>query len=73
MGCGAGGGGTLPRDIIATAQRPDLVILNRGTEEEEEEEEEEVLIFKLTVPWDNNVETAHNLRQDLGRTSMHHW
>ena len=28
---GRGAGGTLPRDILATAQRPDLVILNGDT------------------------------------------
>ena len=55
-GRGAGGGGTLPQDILATAQRPDLVILNRTSKE--------VVIFELTVPWDMNVETAHNFKQD---------
>ena len=55
-GRGAGGGGTLPQDILATAQRPDLVILNRTTKE--------IVIFELTVPWDMNVETAHNFKQD---------
>ncbi|MCP3851345.1 MAG: hypothetical protein GY694_14045 [Gammaproteobacteria bacterium] len=55
-GQGAGTGGTLPPHIITTAQRPDLVLLN--------EVDKSVILFELSVPWDSNIDTAHNYKQN---------
>ena len=56
LGQGAGGGGTLPPHIITTAQRPDLVLVN--------EVDKVVILFELSVPWDSNIDTAHNYKQN---------
>ena len=53
-GLGAGNGGTVPPDVLATNQRPDIFLLNRQLRK--------VIIFELTVPWDANVVTSHDLK-----------
>jgi hypothetical protein len=53
-GKGTGAGGTLPPHILTTAQRPDLVLVN--------EVDKSVIVFELSVPWDSNVDTAHNYK-----------
>ena len=56
IGRDAGGGNTIPRDIISTTQRPDLVVLNR--------EQRKVNILELTCPWDSNVDRCHQYKMD---------
>ena len=56
IGCGAGGGNTIPPHIITTSQRPDLVIVN--------EEEKHITLFELSVPWDNNIDNAHTFKNN---------
>ena len=53
-GFGAGNGGTIPPDVLVTNQRPDILLLNRRIRK--------VILFELTVPWDANVETSHDLK-----------
>ena len=50
----APGGGTIPPDVVVTAERPDLVIVNKSTKE--------VQIYELTVPFDNRIQAAHELK-----------
>ena len=50
------GGGTIPSEIVITAERPDLVIVDRLTRE--------VKIFELTVPFDNRIAAAHQLKME---------
>ena len=50
------GSSTFPPDIIVTAQRPDLVLIDRV--------KKVVVIFELTCPWDTNVTTAHIYKQN---------
>ena len=51
-----GNGGTIPPDILTTSQRPDIVVINRDLRQ--------VLLFELTVPWDTNVVTMHDYKQN---------
>ena len=53
-GFNAGNGGTIPPDVLVTNQRPDLFLINRQLRR--------VFLFELTVPWDSNVETSHDLK-----------
>ena len=53
-GLGAGNGGTIPPDILVTNQRPDLFLVNRQLRK--------VVLFELTVPWDSNIESSHDLK-----------
>ena len=46
--------GTIPIDIFVTAQRPDLVLVDRQLNK--------IVLFELTVPWDRNVQTAHDYK-----------
>jgi hypothetical protein len=55
-GRSAGNGGTFPPDIIATSQRPEIVIINR--------EERKINIFELTCPWDQNTDKMHTFKTD---------
>ena len=54
-GYGSGSGGTIPPDVLVTAQKPDLFIVDR--------ENKKAIVFELTVPWDNNVDTSHEYKQ----------
>ena len=47
-------GGTVPPDILVTALRPDLVIVNRQLQR--------LMLFELTCPWDSNIENAHSFK-----------
>ena len=51
----SGTGGTIPPDILVTAQRPDLFLVDRVSKK--------VIVFELTVPWDGNVDTSHDFKQ----------
>ena len=51
-----GNGSTIPPDVLVTAQRPDIFLVNRSTRK--------VILFELTVPWDTNIESSHNLKVD---------
>ena len=51
-GLDAGGGRVFPPNVIVTSQRPDIVVLNS--------ELRKVIIFKLTCPFDTNIDTAHS-------------
>ena len=53
-GLNAGNGGTIPPDVLVTNQRPDLFLVNRQLRK--------VILFELTVPWDSNVLTSHDLK-----------
>ena len=55
----AGNGGTIPPDILVTNQRPDLVLVNRQSRK--------IVLFELTVPWDSNVDTSHDLKVRKGK------
>ena len=55
-GCDAGNGGSIPPDVIVTAQRPDLVVINRNLKS--------VIILELTCPWDSNVDRSHEFKMD---------
>ena len=50
-------GGSIPADIHATSQRPDIVIINRS--------KKQICFFELSVSFEKNAESA-NLRK-LGR------
>ena len=58
-------GGSIPADILTTAQRPDIVILNRKTKE--------ISLFELSVSFEKNADSAnfrkqnryHDLSEDL--------
>jgi hypothetical protein len=54
-GHGAGNGGTFPPNIIATSQRPDIVINREG---------QQIIIFELTCPWDQNTDKMHTFKTD---------
>ena len=45
------GSSTVPIDIVITAQKPDLVIVNR--------KDKAVTIFELSVPFDTNIDDTH--------------
>jgi hypothetical protein len=51
-------GGTIPKDIAITTQRPDIVIINTPTTPTS------VLLVELTVPFTRNIEDA-NARQKM--------
>ena len=51
-------GGTLPPDILVTASRPDLVLVDRSTTPCSVE------LVELTVPWDSGAEGAR-VRKEL--------
>ena len=53
-GLGAGNGGTIPPDILVTTQRPNIFLVNRNLRK--------VILFELTVPWDTNVVSSHDLK-----------
>ena len=44
-------GGTIPADIVTTAQRPDIVLINR--------KEKKIVLLELTVSFEKNIEQAH--------------
>ena len=46
--------GTIPVDLFVTSQRPDLVLVNRQAKS--------IVLFELTVPWDRNVQSAHEYK-----------
>ena len=47
-------GGTLPPNIVPTAQRPDIIIINNT--------KKAVHIIELTSPFENNIQKAHDLK-----------
>jgi len=49
-------GGTIPADILVTAERPDLVLVDRHNKI--------IHIFELTVPYDTRLSIAHELKLD---------
>ena len=53
-GLDAGNGGTIPPDVLVTGQRPDIFLVSRRLRK--------VIIFELTVPWDANVVSSHDLK-----------
>ena len=53
-GLGAGNGGTIPPDVLVTGQRPDVFLVSRRLRK--------VILFELTVPWDANVNSSHDLK-----------
>ena len=54
-GHGAGNGGTIPPDVLPTTQRPDIFLVNRAAKK--------VILFELTVPWDANISSSHDLKE----------
>ena len=52
-------GVTIPPDVAMTAQKPDLVIINRKTKE--------VKLVELTVPWDTSTNMAAALQRKTER------
>ena len=52
----APGGGTIPADILVTAERPDLVHVDRDVNT--------LQIFELTVPFESRIDGAHALKKD---------
>ena len=49
-------GGTIPPNILVTALRPDIFMLN--------EVSREVIIFELTCPWDSNIDRSHTYKEE---------
>ena len=49
-------GGTIPADIVATGQRPDIVLINRA--------EKKITLFELTVSFEKNIDSA-NIRKSI--------
>lgn len=47
-------GGTIPSNIIITAERPDLTIIDR--------ENKTIYLFELTVPMETRIDAAHDLK-----------
>ena len=45
-------GTTIPPDILATQQRPDLVLINRVSKK--------IIIIELTIPFEQNIRNAHD-------------
>ena len=52
----ASGGSVIPPEVIATSQRPDVVVVNMTAKD--------VIIFELTCPFDNNIDTAHAFKME---------
>ena len=52
-------GGTIPPNILVTNQRPDLVVLY--------EETGQIAIVELTIPFETNIEDAHNRKEERYR------
>ena len=50
----AGGGHVIPSDVLASSQRPDIVVLDRSNRK--------VFILELTCPHDTNIATAHDFK-----------
>ena len=48
--------GTIPADILATSQRPDIVIIKR--------KEKKISIFELSISFERNIDSA-NIRKSL--------
>ena len=48
------GNTTLPIDIIITAQKPDLVIIDRN--------KRNIILFELSVPFELNIDSTHELK-----------
>ena len=44
-------GTTIPPDILATQQRPDLVLVNRASKK--------IIVIELTIPFEQNIHNAH--------------
>ena len=49
-------GGTIPPHILVTSLRPDLFLVNENARK--------VIVFELTCPWDANVDSSHNYKQE---------
>ena len=49
-------GGTIPPNVLVTALKPDIVIVN--------ELSEEVVVFELTCPWDTNIDRSHRYKSE---------
>ena len=56
-------GGTIPPHILTTSQRPDLVIIN--------EESKELTMVELTIPFETNLEAAHNRKVEKYNCLVH--
>jgi hypothetical protein len=56
QGRGAGNSGNIPSDVIVTSQRPDIVLISPISKH--------IVIFELTCPWDTNVESNHEYKQN---------
>ena len=50
------GNSTVPTDIVITAQKPDLVIVNKSIKK--------VTILELSVPFETNIEKTHQIKVD---------
>ena len=50
------GGGTIPPDIVATSQTPDLVLVWP--------DDKEICLIELTVPFERNIQGAHQFKTD---------
>lgn len=49
-------GGTIPPNVLVTALKPDIVIVN--------ELSEEIVVFELTCPWDSNIDRSHSYKSE---------
>ena len=50
-------GGTVPPNLLLTAEKPDLVIIDRT--------EEKMDIFELTVPLETNIKNANAQKMNI--------
>ena len=49
-------GGTIPPDILVTALRPDLFLVNAITRT--------IIMVELTCPWDSNIASSHDFKSE---------
>ena len=49
-------GGVIPPHVLVTPLRPDLFLIN--------EQSKEVVLFELTCPWERNIESSHEYKEN---------
>ena len=52
----APGGGSIPPNVLVTAQKPDIFILNEALGV--------AVVFELTCPWDDNIARSHTFKEE---------
>ena len=63
------GGGTIPPDILVTAEKPDIVIIDRRVAHISGKPT--VIIIELTCPWEERLEIARDLKSNKYSSLIH--